>query len=348
MSKKGEPAFPPKMKAAVYREFGDPDKVLKIEDDYPTPKPSKDQIRVRVDATSINPIDWKIMKGKTSIKKLPMIPCMDVAGTVVQLGHPNTGKFRKGEKVVSKLPPSEGGAMAEYCVVEELLTVPKPAEMSAEEAAGLPLAGMTALQGLKTGDIAAGKKVLILGASGGVGTFAVQIAKAFGCQVAATCGTSAIDLVKSLGADDVIDYHTADWRDVLKGKDFDIIFDTVGGNWEGAEKVAKISGAFVTIVGDEPHQENWDAPQLEKIKAAVEERQRLHAEGKTPQYYFILTQDKLEDLAELITLVHKGKLKTVIDKVFPMERAQEAFKYNAGGHTKGKVVVTITPPPEAL
>jgi len=340
-------SIPPTMKAAVYRDFGEPDQVLRIENNYPTPKPSEEQILLKVDATSINPIDWKTIKGKGFFKKVPMIPCEDVSGTVVQMG-PKCAKFQIGDKVVSKLPLTQGGGMAEYCVAPEGVSVPKPENLTSIQAASLPLAGLTALQALKKGGIERGKKVLILGASGGVGTFAVQIAKTYGCYVVATAGTSGIDLVKSLGADVVLDYKKSDWREELKDQGFDIIFDAVGGNWDGAEKVAKPSGSFVTIVGDEPHQEDWSKTQVLKVKATAAAREVMHVAGKTPHYHFILTEDKLEDLEELVRLAAKGEIKPVVDKVFPLDQAAEAFKYNIEGHAKGKVVVSIARSQQAL
>jgi len=337
---------PNTMRAAVYRAFGEPEQVLKVEDNYETPKPTYGQILVKVEAASINPIDWKTMKGKGFTKTVPKIPGEDCAGRVLLLG-PESTRFKVGDPVMVKIPKVGGGAMAEFCAVEETGCVLKPENLSYVEAASLPLACLTALQALKKGKIEAGKKVLILGGSGGVGCYAIQIAKAYGCQVTTTCGTNSIDWVRSLGADIVVDYKKEEWREVLKGQDFDIIFDTVGGNWDGAERVCKPGGRFITIVGDEPHQENWNMMQLAWTAAKATVRKIKSVVGG-PHYFFILTQDKLEDLKTVANMASKGQLKARVDSVYPLSRVVEAFKKSEEGHSKGKVVVTMGTSQQAL
>jgi len=333
------------MKAAVYRQFGEPEQVLKVEQ-YETPKLSQGQLMVKVDAASINPIDWKTMKGTGFTRTLPMIPGEDLAGIVVSLA-PDCQRFQIGDKVMGKVAKVGGGAMAEYCAIDENCSVLKPENITFAEAASLPLAGLTALQTLKKGKVASGQKVLIVGGSGGVGCYAIQIAKAYGCQVWTTCGTDNIDWVKSLGADFVLDYTKVDWGEELKGQNFDIIIDTVGGNWERAQKVAKPGGRFVTVVGDEPHEEHWNLIQLAWTMAKATVRKIMSSTGG-PHYYFIITKDKLEDLQTLANMAAKGQLKPQVDKVFPLEQVVEAFRYSVQGHAKGKVVVMIGASPQAM
>jgi NADPH:quinone reductase-like Zn-dependent oxidoreductase len=248
------------MRAAVYREFGEVDKILNIESDTTVPTIEADEVLVKVEATSINPFDWKRAKGLFQLvsKKLPFIPLEDISGVVVQVGS-NCQRLRVGDKVFGKT--KGGGAAAEYCAISECLVAQKPYTLSHEEAGSIPLAGLTALQALKKGKIKTGQKVLILGGSGGVGSLAVQIGKAHGAYVAATCSTKNVQWVRDhLGADQVIDYTQQDWVQVLKGQEFDIVFDTVGGGWNDANMVAKSGSHFVTIVGDTKEQSKLTVP----------------------------------------------------------------------------------------
>jgi len=327
------------MRAAVYRNFGEPEDVLKFETDYPTPRATDGQVLIKIESTSLNPIDWKTMKGKGFFSSLPMIPCEDVSGSVVEVG-PNCARFSLGDKVMAKQLRVNGGGLAEYCVLPERCCVLKPNNVTFSEAASFPLASLTALQALKKAKIEPGQKVLILGSTGGVGCYAVQIAKAFGCRVTATCGPDNMAWVQSLGAENVINYKTTKWTEVLKGQNFDIIFDLVGGNWNGANLVVKSGGYFVTIVGDEPQQENWNKMQVAWTLAKATVRKVLSITGG-PHYFFIITKDNLDDLMRIADLVNKGLLKPCIDREFSFLEAAQAFKYSEQKHAKGKVVVGI-------
>jgi NADPH:quinone reductase-like Zn-dependent oxidoreductase len=284
------------------------------------------------------------MKGTGFMKTLPMIPGSDVAGTVVAVA-PDCHRLQVGNKVMGKIAKAAGGTMAEYCSIDENLCVLKPENLSSSDAASMPLAGMTALQALKKGKVASGQKVLIIG-SGGVGCHAIQIARAYGCSVWTICSPGSIDWVLSLGASNAIDYNR-NWAEELKGQNFDIIVDTVGGSWEKAQKVAKTGSRFVTIVGDEPQEERWSLLQLAWTMAKTTVRKALTTTGG-PHYYFILTKDKLEDLQTLANMVSKGQLKPCVDKVFPFDLVMDAFKYCMQGHPKGKVVVWIGPGVQAM
>jgi NADPH:quinone reductase-like Zn-dependent oxidoreductase len=245
------------MKAVVIRQYGSAD-VLQYEDVAP-PKIKPDQLLVKVHATCVNPVDWKTRKGMLKIltgNKFPMILGYDLAGEVVEVGS-NVTRFRIGDQIYATLSPLSGGAYAEFAAVPERFAALKPTNMSYAEAASVPMVGLTALQALRDqGKIQPGQAVLINGASGGVGIFAVQIAKVLGAEVTGVCSTKNLDLVKSLGADAqgqaatrlrVIDYTQQDFtQDTVQ---YDIIFDAVGKrSFSDCKKVLKPSGVYVTTL----------------------------------------------------------------------------------------------------
>jgi len=308
------------MKAAQITEFGKIQDVLKIVEVQKPRINSPDEVLIQMKATSINPIDWKIVEGhlKTMFTpKFPFIPTTDLSGIVVELGT-NVKRFKVGDEVYGKANLVTSGSMAQFVVVSETKLVHKPKSISFQEASSIPLAGMTSYQSLKKGGIKAGQNVLILGGSGGTGCFAIQMAKKWGAHVTTTSSKRNFGLVGTLGADAVVDYTHHNWINVLKEHSFDLIYDTVGGQYELTSKLAKQDGQYVTIIG------------------------RNAPEGVSgPAYSFILLQDSLEDLEVVNSWIAEGAVKTVVDKVFPLSQAAEALEENKKGRTKGKLVVSL-------
>ena len=308
------------MKAIVMHEFGGPE-VLHLED-VPRPRPAAGEVLVKVNATSINPVDTKIREGKSKQKfptSFPLIPGWDVSGVVEEAGS-GVKAFKKGDEVYGRPFPTRNGAYAEYVVVQEGEIGPKPKSIDHITAAAVPLAGLTAWQGLfDYGHLQKDQKVLIHAASGGVGTFAIQFAKWKGAYVIGTTSAQNIELVKKLGADEVIDYKKEKFEDKLKG--IDLVLDAIGGDTQKRSlQVLKNGGRLITTVkpefGEEAKEKN------------------IHLEGYTAQTY----PAQLQQIAELIDA---GKVKPVIAKVLPLEDAAEGQKLIAEGHTVGKIVLSV-------
>src|SRR5450432_1932578 len=290
------------MKAIRIHEFGGPD-VLKLEE-VPRPAPAADEVLIKVFATSVNPVYWKIRKGLRKEKfptNFPLIPGWDVSGEIEEVGS-DIKNFRKGDEVYSRPDPTRNGAYAEYVVVKGNQVGLKPKSIDHEKAAAVPLAGLTAWQGLfDHGHLQPGQKVLIHAASGGVGTFAVQFAKWKGAYVIGTTSKENIDFVKQLGADEVIDYKTEKFEDKLK--DIDLVFDTIGGDTQKRSlKVLRNGGRLITTLKPENQEEAKE--------------KNIHIEGFMAQSY----PDQLEQIAQLIDA---GKVMPVIAAIMPLEQAAE-------------------------
>ncbi|WP_017731020.1 NAD(P)-dependent alcohol dehydrogenase [Nafulsella turpanensis] len=313
------------MKAAVIERYGPPYS-LKIRQ-MPQPEIGTSELLVKVSASSVNPVDWKIRQGDLKIvtgNDFPKILGADFCGEVVAVGAGVSG-YEKGDKVFGMERAVKGGAYAEYLKVKPSTLAPKPAKLSDEEAAALPLAGLTALQGLRDfGRLEKDDKVLINGASGGVGTFAVQIAKAMGAHVTGVCSTSKLEMVKLLGAEKVIDYTT---EKVLKPEDkYHLIFDAHGNlSFGEAQKCLYDDGMLVTTL-----------PSVKSILDIGFSKLQKHKQMKT----FFITPNHA-DLMELKRLVDEGKLKVVIDKVYPLEELDLAHSYSETGHARGKIAISI-------
>ena len=308
------------MKAIRIHEFGGPD-VLRT-DNIAVPAPADDEVLVKVYATSINPIDWKIRKGASQAKfpvTLPFTLGWDVSGVVEQKGDNVTG-FEVGAEVYSRPSPARNGAYAEYIVIKASEVARKPNTIDHVHAASVPLAGLTAWQGLfEHGKLQKGERVLIHAASGGVGTFAVQFAKWKGAYVIGTTSEKNIDLVKQLGADEVIDYKNEQFDEKLK--DVDLVFDMVGSDTQKRSiKVLKNGGRLVTTVKPEDSQEAQD--------------KNIHVQG-----YMALS--KPADLAQIADLIDNGKIKPVIAKLLTLDVAQEAQELSEKGHVAGKIVLKV-------
>ncbi|MFD1186191.1 NAD(P)-dependent alcohol dehydrogenase [Pontibacter rugosus] len=314
------------MKAIYYEKYGNADVLQYGEQPKPTIKDN--QLLVRVHATSINPVDWKIRSGKLlpiSGLKFPKIPGRDIAGEVVELGNKALA-FEPGDRVYGMTDNGIGGASAEYAVISEETAVLIPQNLNYAQAAAVPLTALTALQALRDkGELVQGEKVLINGASSGVGSFAVQIAKALGAgEVTGVCSTSHIELVKSLGADQIIDHKEEDFTH--RKDSYDLIFDAVAkSTYLDSKASLREDGRYVTTV-----------PDLKDVAfgfaLSVFSDKKLKA---------ILTDDKAEDLKLISSWIETGKVKPVIDKEFPLNKAADAHRYSEEGHAAGKIILVI-------
>jgi NADPH:quinone reductase-like Zn-dependent oxidoreductase len=307
------------MKAARFHEYGGPD-VLKYED-APKPEPGPGELLVRVHATSVNPVDWKVREGHLKGMMnytLPLTPGWDVSGVVEAAGAGT--HMKPGDEVYSKPDLSRNGTYAEYVVVKESEVAPKPKSVDHSTAAAIPLAGLTAYQALyDAAKLSSGQRLLIHGAAGGVGTFAIQLAKLRGAYIIATASKKNHDFLKSLGADECIDYNTTKFEDVVR--DVDVVLDTITGEtMERSWKVLKKGGILISIL---------EPPKPEKAAA----------HGVRCHHTFV--QSNSAQLVELAKLVDSGKLKPIIEKVYPLSEARAAQESNAKGHTRGKLVLRV-------
>lgn len=308
------------MKAIRIHEFGGPE-VLKYED-APTPKPANDEVLIKIYASGVNPIDYKIRSGVAQGKfpvKLPLIPGWDVSGEIEEVGS-DILNFRKGDEVYSRPDPTRNGTYAEYVVVKADQVNMKPKSIGHDKAAAVPLAGLTAWQGLfEHGHLEAGQKVLIHAAAGGVGTFAVQFARWKGAYVIGTASEENIDFLYSLGADEVIDYKTEKFED--KVKDIDLVFDLIGGEVQKRSlQVIKEGGRLVTTVKPE----NQEA-----------------AKEKNIQVTSYLALSLPGDLQQIADLIDSGKIRPVVSAIFPLQEAAEAQRQMETHHTTGKIVLKV-------
>jgi NADPH:quinone reductase-like Zn-dependent oxidoreductase len=323
------------MKAVVYRCYGSPD-VLKLED-IAQPLPADNRLLVKVRAAAVNPLDWHYMRGEPYIMRpsagigAPNSIQMgvDFAGTVVSVGK-NVTRFKPGDDVFG----GRDGAFGEYVSVAEKGSVStKPANMTYEQAAAVPIAGVTALQALRDkGKLQAGQTVLINGASGGVGTFAVQIAKAYGAKVTGVCSTRNLKMVKSIGADQVIDYTQEDFT---KGSQrYDLIIDTVGSHsLSDYRRVLNPQGSLVMVGSqDKGH---WLGPLTGSIHAL------LYAPFVSQKFIFLLADLNPEDLGVLRDMMEAGKITPVVDRLYTLNEVPDAIRYLEQGHARGKVVITV-------
>lgn len=319
------------MKAAVIRRYGNPD-VFQIEEiDLPQIKP--DQMLVKACATSINPIEWKMRKGMLKLltgKKFPMILGFDVSGEVVKVGAQVT-RFKSGDLIYACLDQPKGGAYTEYAVVSEKVAALKRTNMTHEQAASVPLAGMTALQALRDqGQLKAEQRVLINGASGGVGMFAIQIAKILGSgEVTGVCSSGNMERVKSLGADRVIDYTQQEFTQQEFTPDeakYDLVFDVVGNrSLSECQSVLQPWGRYVTT---QPYPSNF----FQSFLTSLLPGQR---------YKVILLKSNGIDLAYLTEQIEAGKIQSVIDRTYSLAEIAEAHAYSETERAVGKIVVAI-------
>jgi len=322
------------LKAIIYHRYGSPD-VLQF-DEVAEPVVKDDEVLIRVRAASVNPRDWHFLRGLPYVMR-PLglrIPDdggfgSDVAGQVEAVGRAVT-RFRPGDEVFAHVLK---GAFAEYTCVPEAAVAPKPVNLTFEQAAAVPLAGLTALQGVRDhGRVRPGQKVLIVGASGGVGTFAVQLAKHFGADVTGVCSTRNLDLVRSIGADHVIDYTREDFT--RSGRTYDLLFQLAGTRSPSeCRRALTPKGTLIPSSGESDGR--WIGPLDRLLKAAVLGpfvSQRLALFEAKPSG---------DDLRLLKELIEAGEVSPVIDRTYQLSETPEAVRYLEGGHARGKVVITV-------
>ncbi len=324
------------MKAIVCTKYGPPDVLQLREVEKPTPQ--DDQVLVQVHAASVNAADWHLLSADIFLVRLMTggllkpknaILGADIAGRVEAVGR-NVKQFRPGDEVFGDIAGWGFGGLAEYVAVSENAVMLKPANLSFEQAAAVPLASVTALQGLRDqGHIQPGQKVLINGASGGVGTFAVQIAKSFGAQVTAVCSTRNVDQSRSLGADQVIDYTKEDFTQ--NGQQYDLILAVNGYHPLSDYKRALAPKGIYVMAGGSPAQ-MFQAMLLGPWMSMGGDKKMGGVSAKA----------SLKDLAFMKELLEAGHVNPVIDKCYPLSEAPEAFRYLGTGHARGKIVITVT------
>lgn len=321
------------MKAIIQEKYGSSD-VLELKE-VDTPVPKEDEVLIKVYAASVNAGDWHLMRGDPFIARFVFglfrpktkILGLDVAGRIEAVGE-NAKKFQIGDEVFGDIFSRGCGAYAEYVCVPEKLLALKPNNLSFEETAALPTAGATALQGLRKAQVKSGQKVLINGASGGVGTFAVQMAKALGAEVTGVCSTGNVDMVHSIGADKVIDYKKEDFT---KGEQrYDAIIAANGYHWIMDYRRALNPGGHYVMTGGST---------LQLCQVIFLGLLLSLFGGKTMSN--MLVQTTREDLVFMKELAEAGKLKPVIDRRYTLSEVPEAIKYIEEGHAKGKVVISV-------
>ena len=328
------------MKAIAYERYGSAD-VLELKD-VRKPDVEGDRVLVRVRAASANPYDWHFMRGMPYIARLTAtglrkpkhsVLGSDVAGEVEAVGNAAT-RFRPGDEVFGFVG---SGGFAEYVSAPEKLLALKPANLSFQQAATVPLAAVTALQGLRdAGKILSGQKVLIVGASGGVGTFAVQIAKWYGADVTGVCSAKNLEMVRSIGADQVIDYTREDFT--RTGQRYDLIFQLAGTTPpSNFRRVLTPKGRLVLSSGDSPGRIIGPVGRI--IKAVL----LSPFIGQTMRPF--LAKPSSDDLQFLRELIEAGRVRPVIDRTYPLSEAADAIRYLETGHARGKVVISVSARP---
>ncbi len=322
------------MQAVVSRCYGPPD-VLTLER-VEKPTVSDNDVLVKVRAASVNPLDWHYMRGSPYLMRLmsglgspdDVSVGVDFSGVVEAVGE-NVERFEPGDEVFG----ARGGAFSEYVIIpEDRAIVLKPANVSFEQAAAVPIAATTALQALRdAGGIEAGQKVLINGASGGVGTFAVQIAKSFGAEVTGVCSTRNVEMVRSIGADRVFDYTREDYTQ--SGQRFDLIIDNVGNHSFAKNRHALNPDGLLVIVGAQKG--DWIAPFMGLIKAF------MVSPFIDQEFDSILARLTQEDLTLLANLMESGTVTPVIDRRYSLTEVPEALRYSETGRARGKIIISL-------
>ncbi|MDX6386212.1 MAG: hypothetical protein QOD85_14 [Gaiellaceae bacterium] len=322
------------MKAMVYEKYGSPD-VLELRE-IDRPPLTDDGVLVHVRAASVNPFDWHMLTGTPYLARVQagllkpksQVLGVDFAGTVEAVGKDVTA-FQPGEDVYG----GRAGAFGEYVCVRKSVAR-KPANLPFEDAAAVPMAAITALQALRDkGHVRAGQKVVVNGASGGVGTFAVQLAKAFGAEVTGVCSTRNVETVRSLGADHVIDYTKEDFTQ--SGVSFDVLVDVAGNHsWSEYKRALGESATMIVVGGRKTNR--WIGPMGDAVK-----RRLASVPGSRAVVAPFLAQLNKEDLDVLRELLEAGKLRPVIESRYELSEVPEALRYVGAGHAKGKVVISI-------
>ena len=332
------------MKAFVLESYG-ANRALQLAE-VPEPQLRDDEVLVQVHAAGVNQLDSKIKDGQFKLilpYRLPLILGHDVAGVVVKAG-PRVRQFKPGDEVYARTDDFRIGTFAEFVPVKESSLAPKPKGLTMEEAASIPLVGLTAWQALvETAKLSKGQRVFIQAGSGGVGTFAIQLARHLGATVATTTSAANFELVRSLGADVVIDYRTQDFEDVLH--DYDVVLNSQDGKTLGKSlRVLKGGAKLISISGppDPAFGRNIAAPAFVRLVMRLLSsgiRRRARSRGIDSSFVFMKADGG--QLREITRLIEAGAIRPVVDKVFAFESTNEALAYAEAGHAKGKVVIKI-------
>lgn len=327
------------MKALQIVQYGEIKDGLSLNEvEKPLVKPN--DILVEVKAASLNPIDYKLVEGKLKEMvplKLPSSIGFDVSGVVLEKGA-DVGKFEIGDEIYARVPQEQMGTVAEFVAINSELVARKPDNISFEEASGLPLTGLTAMQALEVVGLKENDRILIHAGSGGVGSFAIQYAKAKGAIVYTTTSTKNVDWVKALGADRVIDYTKEDYKEVANN--LDIVFDTLGDEYTfEAFEILKEGGRVTTIVG--PPDEKT-AKQMGMTEYKLPEKLSDLIKEKSATYKLTWMQPNAEQLNTITTMVENGTIKPIVDLIYSLEDGIDAYEYLATGKAKGKVIISLS------
>ena len=332
------------MKAVVIDRYGS-NEVVRTRD-VPTPELRDDDVLVQIHAASVNPVDFKIRAGKLKPilpYRLPLVLGSDLAGVVLEAG-PRARRLKPGDEVFARPHKDRIGAFAELIAIREDAVALKPKRLTMEESASVPLVGLTAWQALvERARLKPGQKVLIHAGSGGVGTIAIQLAKHLGAMVATTTSAANLEWVKNLGADIVIDYKKEDFEAIVR--DYDVVLDTLGGETlEKSVRVLKPGGKVISISGppDPEFAKSIGANWLVRMAMRLLSRRiRKDAKRRGVSYSFLFMRASAEQLRELGSLIDAGRIRPVVDRVFPFESTKEALAYVETGRAKGKVVIKV-------
>ncbi|TKH15970.1 NADP-dependent oxidoreductase [Bacillus wiedmannii] len=331
------------MKAMIIDKYG---KVPMRMAEVPTPEINEYEVLAEIHAASINPIDFKIRDGKVKMLlkyEMPLILGNDFAGVIIKVGSKVT-RFKVGDEIYARPRKNKIGTFAEYIAIHEDDIALKPKNLSFEEAASIPLVGLTSYQALHDiMHLQKGQKILIHAGSGGVGTFAIQLAKIMGATVTTTASEAGANLVKSLGADEIINYKTEKFEEILK--DYDAVFDTIGGTTlEKSFDIIKSGGNIVSVSGmpNARFGKEFGSGFFKTFLFSLASKKITALEKKhNAQYSFLFMKPSGDQLRIIANYIEAGKIKPVIDRVFPFEDAQKAMEYSEAGRAKGKIILKI-------
>ena len=331
------------MKAMIIDRYG---KVPMRMAEVPTPEINEYEVLAEIHAASINPIDFKIRDGKVKMLlkyEMPLILGNDFSGVITKVGSKVT-RFKVGDEIYARPRKNKIGTFAEYIAIHEDDIALKPKNLSFEEAASIPLVGLTSYQALHDiMQLQKGQKILIHAGSGGVGTFAIQLAKIMGATVTTTASEAGANLVKSLGADEIINYKTEKFEDILTN--YDAVFDTIGGTTlEKSFNIIKSGGNIVSVSGmpNARFGKEFGSGFFKTLLFSLASKKLTALEKKhNAQYSFLFMKPSGDQLRTIANYIEDGKIKPVIDRVFPFEDAQKAMEYSEAGRAKGKIIVKI-------
>lgn len=331
------------MKAMIIDKYG---KVPMRMAEVPTPEINEYEVLAEIHAASINPIDFKIRDGKVKMLlkyEMPLILGNDFSGVITKVGSKVT-RFKVGDEIYARPRKNKIGTFAEYIAIHEDNIALKPKNLSFEEAASIPLVGLTSYQALHDiMHLQKGQKILIHAGSGGVGTFAIQLAKIMGATVTTTASEAGANLVKSLGADEIINYKTEKFEEILTN--YDAVFDTIGGTTlEKSFNIIKSGGNIVSVSGmpNARFGKEFGSGFFKTLLFSLASKKLTALEKKhNAQYSFLFMKPSGDQLRTIANYIEAGKIKPVIDRVFPFEDAQKAMEYSEAGRAKGKIIVKM-------